>query len=108
LIWNRFLVQQIPLEDERESLLTKLAENSEGFSGRDIRTCMRLALPKAICRCGNGNISVSWGDFDSAIQDVRKQNASVGTEVGSARQEENRAALRLLGAKISKEKDLDS
>lgn len=101
LIWNRFLVPQIPLEDERESLLSKLADNSEGFSGRDIRTGMRLALPKAICRCGNGDVRVSWSDFDSAIQDVRKQNASVGTEVGIARQEENRAALRLLGAKIN-------
>lgn len=107
-IWNRFLVLQIPLEDERESLLSKLADNSEGFSGRDIRTCMRLALPKAICRCHNGDVSVSWCDFDSAIKDVRKQNASVGTEVGYARQEENRAALRLLGAKISKEKNLNN
>jgi hypothetical protein len=42
-------------------------------------------------------------DFDSAIQDVRTQNYSVGTEIGSSRQEENRAALKMLGAKISNE-----
>jgi AAA+ superfamily predicted ATPase len=102
-IWDKFLVSGIPLEDERESLLSKLSDNSGGFSGRDIRTCMRLALPKAIHRCGNDEIKVSWMDFDSAIQDVRTQNYSVGTEIGSSRQEENRAALKMLGAKISNE-----
>lgn len=102
-IWDKFLVSGIPLGDERESLLSKLADNSGGFSGRDIRTCMRLALPKAIHRCGDDEIKVSWTDFDSAIQDVRTQNYSVGTEIGRSRQEENRAALKMLGAKISNE-----
>lgn len=103
-IWDKFLVSEIPLEDEREPLLSKLADNSDGFSGRDIRTCMRLALPKAIHRYETGETRLSWADFESAIQDVRRQNASVGTEVGRFRQEENRAALKMLGAKISNEK----
>ncbi|MNF01098.1 hypothetical protein D3C80_2000380 [compost metagenome] len=29
-------------------LLSSVAQSSQGLSGREIRTCMRLALPKAV------------------------------------------------------------
>lgn len=46
-LWNRFLIQEIPINGERESLIEEISVKSEGLSGREIRTCMRLALPKA-------------------------------------------------------------
>ena len=101
-IWERFLCPEIPVEDERESLLSKLADNSEGLSGREIRTCMRLALPKAIHRCEGKDVKVSWDDFVSAIQDVRTQSSVVGSEVGRTKSE-SRAALSMLGAKFKNE-----
>lgn len=101
-IWDRFLCPEIPIEDERESLLSKLADNSEGLSGREIRTCMRLTLPKAIHRCEGQDVKVSWDDFASAIQSVRTQSAAVGTEVGRSKSE-SRAALSMLGAKFKNE-----
>lgn len=47
-LWDRLMVNGIPLHSPRQDLLANCAELSEGFSGRDIRTCMRLALPKAL------------------------------------------------------------
>ena len=46
-LWDRFLVSGIPLKEGRETLLDCVSSRSEGLSGREIRTCMRLALPKA-------------------------------------------------------------
>lgn len=46
-LWGRFLVEQIPLVDARDALIESVSQLSEGLSGREIRTCMRLALPKA-------------------------------------------------------------
>ena len=102
-LWNHFLVAEIPLEDERESLISKLVDNTEGLSGRSIRTCMRLALPKAIRRGSDGiEPRLSWADLDEAIQEVRKQR-DIGTEVGGASKEEYREKLRLLGVKYQVE-----
>jgi SpoVK/Ycf46/Vps4 family AAA+-type ATPase len=47
LLWERFLVEQIPLAEPREVLIESASKRSDGLSGREIRTCMRLALPKS-------------------------------------------------------------
>jgi len=47
-LWNKFLVSEIPLAEERESLIDIASDLSEGLSGREIRTCMRLVLPKVL------------------------------------------------------------
>lgn len=101
-IWERFLCPEIPIEDERELLLSKLADGSEGLSGREIRTCMRLTLPKAIHRCEGKDVKVSWDDFVSAIQNVRIQSVAVGTEVARTRSD-SRVALSALGVKFKNE-----
>ena len=46
-LWERFLVEQIPLAEPREALIESASQRSDGLSGREIRTCMRLALPKS-------------------------------------------------------------
>jgi len=47
-LWLRMLLPSIPMQGDRTELAKKCAELSEGFSGRELRTCMRLALPKAL------------------------------------------------------------
>lgn len=58
-IWARLLVPGIPLGIEREPLLDALVAPSEGLSGREIRTCMRLALPKPLLPTGAGILQPS-------------------------------------------------
>ncbi|MDV7888953.1 ATP-binding protein [Pseudomonas aeruginosa] len=53
-IWSRMLVPGIPLGEDRTQLLNALATLSDGLSGREIRTCMRLALPKPLMSNGGG------------------------------------------------------
>lgn len=102
-IWDKFLLEKIPLEGDRESILTKLADLSLGLAGRDIRNCMRLALPKAILN-DNGNTPVlKLEHLMEAIEDVRDHD-KVGTDI-SKRNESNRAALRALGVKINNEQN---
>ena len=47
-LWNKMLVNGIPLFESREEIIQFAAEQTEGFSGREIRTCLRLVLPKAL------------------------------------------------------------
>lgn len=47
-IWSKMLVEQIPLLEPKEEVVQAIAELSDGFSGREIRTSMRLVLPKAL------------------------------------------------------------
>ncbi|EOX4807170.1 ATP-binding protein [Vibrio alginolyticus] len=46
LLWNKFLVSEIPILGDRDKILEDLAFISEGFSGRDVRKSLRIALPK--------------------------------------------------------------
>lgn len=100
-IWDKFLVPQIPLDGDRESILSKLADISLGLAGRDIRNCMRLALPKAIVENGNESSVLKLEHLEAAVEDVRGHQ-KVGTEVSKDR-ESSRAALRALGVKINSE-----
>ena len=68
-IWSNMLVQGIPLEDTRDALLDRVAEHAEGLSGRDIRTCMRLALPKPLVAGGSGKLSADH--LIAAIEQVK-------------------------------------
>lgn len=47
-LWDRMLAPKIPLIDDRQSLLIECVKESENMSGREIRNCMRLALPKML------------------------------------------------------------
>ena len=102
-IWDKFLVPQIPLEGDRESVITKLAGISLGLSGRDVRNCMRLALPKAILDSDNGNPVLKLEHLMNAVDDVH-DHEKVGTDI-SKRNESSRAALKALGVKIKNEEN---
>ena len=56
-IWAKLLVQGIPLSLVREDLIEALVQPSAGLSGREIRTCLRLALPKPLLEGGGGRLT---------------------------------------------------
>jgi len=101
-LWNKHLVNKIPLEESREDLIEKATEYSEGLVGRDIRTCMRLALPKIILEEeSSGNpAQLKWLHIEQAIQQVKKSIQDVGSEVNKS----SDLAYNLLGVSTKKEK----
>ncbi|MFJ1254260.1 ATP-binding protein [Cupriavidus sp. CuC1] len=98
-IWGRMLVESIPLADEREAMIDEAAQRSDGLCGRDIRTCMRLALPKALLSAKDGGVAARLRveDIDAAITEVRGASKAVGSPVGRERSETAQAAKKLLG-----------
>lgn len=95
-LWNRLLVAGVPLEEERTVIIERSAAASEGLSGREIRTVLRTAFPRALVE-NPENPKVLWIHLESAIADVRTANRNVG------KQQHDRAAAsvetgrRLLG-----------
>lgn len=76
-IWSKMLVPGIPLADDRDMILDSAAQLSESLSGREIRTCMRLALPKALVQSTTPRLSASH--IQAAIDQVRTAVAELGS-----------------------------
>lgn len=99
-LWAKHLPAQIPILENRDELIQKSATASDGLAGRDIRTCMRLALPKAILEV-DGRVldaKLSWSHLDAAIQQVKQAHKEVGSEVNPHQKSQALAAMKLLGA----------
>ncbi|NMY12224.1 ATP-binding protein [Pseudomonas veronii] len=77
-IWSKMLVPGIPLADDRESILDRATQLSESLSGREIRTCMRLALPKALILSAAPLLSVNH--IEEAINQVQAAVAELGSK----------------------------
>lgn len=86
-LWSRMLVVGIPIEGERDNLIERCSDLSEGFSGREIRTCMRLSLPKALLAAEKLNIPavLKLEHLSSAIQQLRTANTEIATTESSSR-----------------------
>ena len=104
-IWSKMLVAKIPLNDEREIFIDRCAQLSEGFSGREIRSCMRLALPKALMQPNvpTKDAVLSVDHVISAIESVKKSQKKVGGSVDASSRRKVAAqqaltAKKLLGA----------
>lgn len=99
-LWDRFLLSGIPLDEPRNDMLEKLAEISAGLSGREIRTCMRLAMPKALLGAEQKNIPPALGitHLHSAIDQVLATHKSIGSQ-RSHNPEDVATAKNLLGLK---------
>jgi predicted acylesterase/phospholipase RssA len=70
-LWERMLVPDIPLAEERQGIIDWCGELSEGFSGREIRACMRLSLPKAILATGDAKTAkLTLDHLKAAIHQV--------------------------------------
>lgn len=76
-LWHRFLVPNIPLCEGRASLIDRCAGASDGLSGREIRTALRIALPRAL-RESPLAPKVHWDHINSALWDIRTAKKNVG------------------------------
>lgn len=101
-LWSRMLVPKIPLGGPREDLLALCVAGSEGFSGREIRTCMRLGLPKAIHEALQQGKSpaLTPAHLQAAMQEVRQAMADVAKPANGGRDgcRSVDAARRMLGS----------
>ncbi|MNJ45246.1 Proteasome-associated ATPase [compost metagenome] len=96
-LWSRFLVEQIPLDSPRDLLLTEAALQSEGLSGREIRTCMRLALPKALLAAEQQGspATLQLSHIQLAIDEVQTAQRQVATHANHAIKDAKRAKAML-------------
>ena len=99
MLWDQHIPEAVPLEGPRSAFLDELAVLSEGMSGGDILTAMRLALPAvALARGADGPMTLT--DLTVAVERIRAARREVGreTSTGSAA-----AAMRaLIGGPQSK------
>lgn len=95
-IWSRLLVPGIPLQG-REAVLEAVVGLSEGFSGRDIRTCMRLALPKALATGGDPELRLEH--LEQAIAQVETTLADLANDQPAHNHLKTDVARKLLGVK---------
>lgn len=80
-LFDMMLVTNIPLAENRTDLISKAAVASEGFAGRDIRSVMRLALPKVVSdRLKNPDSGLCWVHLSDSIELIR-QNIESGKRV---------------------------
>lgn len=100
-IWDRMMVPAIPLASERDELLDAVTDLSSGLSGREIRTCMRLALPKALMAAEGAGAcaALDVAHVQAAIEQLRQAHREVATPPGEASSAVRDAALtrKLLG-----------
>jgi SpoVK/Ycf46/Vps4 family AAA+-type ATPase len=94
-IWSKMLVAGIPIGEVRETLLAALAELSDGLSGREIRSCMRLALPKPLLESGEPKLLLRH--LEEAIAQIRTTLVELTAEQRSNGNIKLDAARKMLG-----------
>ena len=103
-LWDKHLVGGIPVAEAREILVRRAAEQTEGMVGRDVRTCLRLALPKALLEqeCTGCAATLRWEHLAESIAQVRRAHDEVGQEVnGRSNTESLQTTRHLLGLKAA-------
>lgn len=76
-LWEKMLVPGVPLKESRETIIERCAVASDGLSGREIRTVLRTAFPRAFVEYPMEPI-VHWVHIESAIADVQAAARNVG------------------------------
>lgn len=76
-LFDKFLVSNIPLQEDRTVIINSCADIAINLSGRDIRNAIRIALPKAFTRNQEDPI-VLMEDIFSAIEEIKKGKGNVG------------------------------
>lgn len=96
-LFEKMLVSGIPTEEARQNLIEKSAELSVGLSGREIRTVLRTALPKALAN-GVEGATLKWEHLSSAIEAINKSKKDVGASVPASSSSSNiTLSQKLLG-----------
>ena len=97
---QRLLVPGVPLAEDRDVIIDRGAAASDGLSGREIRTVLRTAFPRALVE-NPQEPRVLWVHLESAIADVRAANRNVGSRRHEAASNSNSANVdagrRILG-----------
>ena len=98
-LWSKMLVNEIPLHETREEIITLAANLSNGFSGREIRTCMRLALPKAILEAEQNAVPavLKLEHIKEVIEKVKQAKKDIANTNNSMSSADRSAAKSLLG-----------
>lgn len=111
-LWDKMITDKIPLATDKSELVNQCADYSDGFSGREIRTCMRLALPKVLIEAENlaQTPKLNFSHLQSAMDNVKKSQKEVGSNVDSSvnRQKtaaQAKAAMGLIGATVKPSAD---
>lgn len=81
-IFDKMFVPKIPLAIDRQTLITEVASITEGFSGRDMRTCMRLSLPKVVLSKQNGDVNAGLNieHLAESVEQIKKAKKEIGKE----------------------------
>lgn len=95
-LWERMLVPGIPLAEDRADLIAHCAEASDGLSGREIRTVLRTAFPRALLASPERPL-VRREHIGTAIADVIAANRNVGRQQAKTGAAGADAGRRLLG-----------
>jgi SpoVK/Ycf46/Vps4 family AAA+-type ATPase len=95
-LWQRMLVPGIPLVEDRTALIARCAAASEGLSGREIRTVLRTAFPRALI-ADPQQPRVRWEHLETAIADVIAANRNVGRQQAKPNSTSADTGRRLLG-----------
>jgi len=100
-LWDRFIVEKIPLAVPRAELLSQAAAGSPGLSGRDILNCTRRALPRMLLDAERAEMPprLDFSHVEAAIAQVRLGTGGSGqaAKPKAAAGEETTIAGHLLG-----------
>lgn len=93
------LVDQIPLLESKDEFIQTASDLSDGFSGREIRTCMRLVLPKALLEAEqkNEDPKVKLEQLQEVIGRIKQAKVEVANSETKLNAKEISTAKSLLG-----------
>ena len=97
--WAKMLVDQIPLLESKDEFIQTASDLSDGFSGREIRTCMRLVLPKALLEAEqkNEDPKVKLEQLQEVIARIKQAKVEVANSETKLSAKEISTAKSLLG-----------
>lgn len=98
-LWAKMLVDQIPLLESKDEFIQTASDLSDGFSGREIRTCMRLVLPKALLEAEqkNEDPKVKLEQLQEVIGRIKQAKVEVANSETKLSAKEISTAKSLLG-----------
>ncbi len=98
-LWSKMLVDQIPLLESKDEFIQTASDLSDGFSGREIRTCMRLVLPKALLEAEqkNEDPKVKLEQLQEVIARIKQAKVEVANSETKLSAKEISTAKSLLG-----------
>jgi SpoVK/Ycf46/Vps4 family AAA+-type ATPase len=95
-LWEYHLVPGIPLAEDRNELIRKAVALTEGLSGGDILTCLRLALPSCLLE-GGDNAKLGIKHIEAAVDRIKVARSRIGRDDGDEGTSRHQALRSLFG-----------